>query len=203
MRNSLLTFEQNIAETHHLSLLYRYMTDHIRAPYAYEDLLRSQLVYAVSAFDKLIHDLVRIGMLQIFMGQRLATPAYLARTITIQTHGDLTGATFPPKEFLFQQEIVQQLSRSTFQDPDRIVEGLAHIWSATDKWAMVAKKFGSMSSADVRTRLKLIANRRNAIVHEADMDPLTNAKTPITAQECEQSVAFLLACGQAITNLVV
>jgi hypothetical protein len=148
-------------------------------------------VYAVSAFDKLIHDLVRIGMLQIFMGQRPTTPAYLVRTITIQVHADLIGATFPPKEFLFQQEIVKRLSRATFQDPDRIVEGLAHIWNGADKWAMVAAKIGSTSVADVRTRLKLIANRRNAIVHEADMDPLTNAKTPITAQECEQSIAFL------------
>jgi hypothetical protein len=134
---------------------------------------------------------------------RPATPAYLARTITIQIHADLTGATFPPKEFLFQQEIVKQLSRATFQDPDRIAEGLAHIWNPPDKWAMVAAEIGGTSAQDVRMRLKLIANRRNAIVHEADMDPLTNANTPITAQECEETVAFLLGCGQAITNLVV
>ncbi len=63
------------------------------------------------------------------------------------------------------------------------------------QWAMVAAKIGGTSAPDVRTRLKLITNRRNAIVHEADMDPLTNAKTPITAQECEQAVSFLLGCG--------
>jgi hypothetical protein len=203
MLNSLKTFEQNIAETHHLSLLHRYIAEHIRTPFSYDDLLRSQLVYAVSAFDKLIHDLVRIGMMEIFIGKRPATPAYLARPITIQVHVDLTGATFPPKEFLFQQEVVKQLSRATFQDPDRIAEGLAHISNAPDKWALVGTRIGGTSAADVRTRLKLIANRRNAIVHEADMDPLTNAKTPITANECEQSVGFLLACGQVITHLVV
>ena len=162
----------------------------------------SDPVYAVSAFDKLIHDLVRIGMMEIFIGKRPATPAYLARPITIQIHVDLTGATFPPKEFLFQQEIVKQLSRATFQDPDRIAEGLAQISNTPDKWALVAARIGGTSAVDVRTRLKLIANRRNAIVHEADMDPLTNAKTPITATECEQSVGFLLDCGHAITQVV-
>jgi hypothetical protein len=50
--------------------------------------------------------------------------------------------------------------------------------------------------------LKLISVRRNAIVHEADMDPLTNAKAPISRDECNDVTDFLLNCGNAIGRLV-
>jgi len=97
----------------------------------YDDLLRSQVVYAVSAFDKLIHDLVRIGMVQIFSGARPATAKYLSESI-----------------------------------------------------------------------LRIIVVRRNAIVHEADIDPTTNAKPPITQVECREITDFLQSCGTTIAGLV-
>jgi hypothetical protein len=50
--------------------------------------------------------------------------------------------------------------------------------------------------------LKLISTRRNAIVHEADMDPLTNARTPITRAEANDITDFLEKCGTSIVNLV-
>lgn len=51
--------------------------------------------------------------------------------------------------------------------------------------------------------MKLIATRRNAIVHESDMDPLTNLKTPISREECETITDFIASCGNAIVGLVV
>jgi len=69
------------------------------------------------------------------------------------------------------------------------------------------RRFGSNAAepvkpADARTKLKLISVRRNAIVHEADMDPLTNAKAPISRDECNDVTDFLLNCGNAIGRLV-
>ena len=40
------------------------------------DLLRACVVYAVSAFDHFIHEITRIGMLEIAASQRPAPPAY-------------------------------------------------------------------------------------------------------------------------------
>jgi hypothetical protein len=60
-----------------------------------------------------------------------------------------------------------------------------------------------VSSDDAKKKLKLISVRRNAIVHEADMDPLTNVRSPISRNECADVTHFLLDCGNAIGRLVV
>jgi hypothetical protein len=111
------------------------------------------------------------------------------------------SATIPPKEYLFEQEVVRKLSRLTFQDPERVAEGLAMIWDEKQKWDKIASKLG-MSAEAAKTRLKLIVARRNAIVHEADMHPMTNAKTPLAKIECSEITDFIHACGHAVTDLV-
>ena len=55
----------------------------------------------------------------------------------------------------------------------------------------------------VRTKLKLIADRRNAIVHQSDTTPFGNVKTSISAAECADITDFVQSCGQAIAKLVV
>ena len=41
------------------------------------DLLRSQIVMVVSALDHYIHEITRIGMLEVYDGKRPQTPAFL------------------------------------------------------------------------------------------------------------------------------
>ena len=54
----------------------------------------------------------------------------------------------------------------------------------------------------VRNYLKLIAVRRNAIVHEADIDPIYNKKQPIAHHESQDITNFIEKCGAAIYDLV-
>jgi hypothetical protein len=201
MLNALSLFDQNIARARELSALYSYLKETITSPFSFEDVLRSQIVYSVSAFDKLIHDVIRIGMLSTYQGTRLPTPRYLREQISIEFHAALTTASLPPKEILFEQEVVRKLSFLSFQDPDKLVDGLSLIWPAKNKWADIAKEMAVDPDAG-RTRLKLISARRNAIVHEADMHPLTNIKTAITLAECEDISKFIQSCGQAVVKLV-
>lgn len=53
-----------------------------------------------------------------------------------------------------------------------------------------------------KKNLKLIATRRNAIVHEADLDPVTHIKQSIDSQIVSDNTHFLEACGDAIDSLV-
>ena len=76
------------------------------------------------------------------------------------------------------------------------------IWSEKQKWQKIAAAMGQTSDATT-TRLRLIVSRRNAIVHESDMDPLSNAKTPIARQEVDDATQFIEACGISIATLVV
>lgn len=201
MRNALALFNENIKSARHAGGLYDYLTASVTVPASFEDLLRSQVVYAVSAFDKLIHDLVRIGMLEIFTGARPPTPKYLSEPISIQVHSDLISASIPPKEHIFEQAIFRKLKTASYQDPIKVADGLSYIWDEKQKWQKISEKMARPDSV-TRTTLKLIADRRNTIVHEADIDPLTNEKLGITKAECEELTDFLHLCGNEIAKLV-
>jgi hypothetical protein len=202
MHRAVSAFATSIQDARTLTALYDFLTTAVPSPFSYDDLLRSQIVYSVGAFDKLIHELVRIGMVETFMGSRVATPKYHSESISIQFHGVLLAATVPPKEILFEQEIARKLKFLSFQDPAKVAEGLANIWDENDKWTKIAGVMG-WSAEDAKTKLKLIVQRRNAIVHESDSDPLSNVKTPITRAECKDVTDFMALCGNSIASLVI
>ena len=201
MRNALAIFEGTINEARHLTALYEYLSGQIAVPYPFEDLLRAQVVYVIGAFDKLMHDIIRIGMCETYVGWRSPTGRYRAEPIPLELHATLIAATVPPPQHIFELEVVKKLRWLSFQRPDPIAEGLSLIWDEKHKWTAIA---GAMTSdpQSVRTKLLLYATRRNAIVHESDMDPMTNAKTPLRTAEVTEITDFIEACGRAIVGLV-
>src|SRR5258708_23858384 len=101
MLRAVSVFATSIQDARSLTALYDYLTTAVPSPFSYDDLLRSQIVYSVSAFDKLIHELIRIGMVATFMGSRAASLRYHADPISLQFHVVVLAATVPPKEILF------------------------------------------------------------------------------------------------------
>lgn len=69
-------FLELVNDTQNVKILYEYIENTMKAPIDTSDLLRWQWVQCISAFDKFVHDIVRIGMIDIFQGNRLATPKY-------------------------------------------------------------------------------------------------------------------------------
>jgi hypothetical protein len=201
MLNSLSAFRENIRSARELGPLYDYLVANIMVPMNFDDLLRSQIVYSVSAFDKLIHDLVRIGMVDTFIGTRTQTPKYSAEKMSMEAYNLISAATIPPKEYYFEQHIVSKLKLIAYQDPDKVADGLSYIWDEQNKWQAIAAAM-TMDGPSVRTKLRLIINRRNFIVHEADIDPATGLKRPITKADCESTISFLESCGEKIVGLV-
>ena len=201
MHNSKGRFLENITQATELGTLYDYLVANVAIPNAFDDLLRSQLVYAVSAFDKLIHDLVRIGMVQVFVGSRPATEKYLSEGIQLRHLALLSPASIPPPAVAFEQIVREKLSVLSFQDPKKLADGLSFIWPETQKWQVLAGALGR-SDEDARTTLRLIATRRNAIVHEADLDPVSHNKQAITKQEAEDATSFLKCLGTEIYDRV-
>jgi hypothetical protein len=119
----------------------------------------------------------------------------------MQLHGELVGATVPPKEYLFEQEIIRKFRVQSYQEPSKVAEGLSLIWEETHKWQKIGEKMGLIPD-DARTKLRLITTRRNAIVHEADIDPISHMQNTISRAECQDITDFLENCGNAITYLV-
>ena len=201
MRNAVALFNANILAAKQSGSIYGYLENSVTSPLSFGDLLRFQIVYSVSAFDKLIHDLVRIGMVETFAGRRPATPKYTNESISLKIHADLVAASFPPKEHIFEQFLYQKFKITSYQDPDKVADGLSYIWGEGQKWQKIAGQMG-LSDSDTRKTLKLIADRRNAIVHEADIDPVTKTKYNIAKSECGEITDFLHKCGNEIAKLV-
>ena len=202
MLNSKGAFQYNIQQANELGALYDYLSNTVPIPEQFDDLLRSQIVNAVSAFDKLMHDLIRIGMVEIFENQRPSTSKYLSEAIAIQHLPGLAAGAIPPSAVRFEEIIREKLSKLSFQDPTKIADGLSYIWNETQKWQRMAGTLG-MCDDDVKRKQKLIVTRRNAIVHEADLNPITNKKQTITRLEATDASNFLLALGNRIYDLVV
>jgi hypothetical protein len=202
MYNSLATFKANLVSVRELASLHEYLQTHVKSPMVFDDLLRFQIVYSVSALDKLIHDLIRIGMVQSFTGKRPPTSKYLAEKISMSAYGALSAATIPPKEFYFEQEVISKLRTIAYQSPDNIADGLSYIWDEKFKWQRVAGVM-LMSEDAAKTQLRLIVDRRNKIVHEADIDITTGVKFTISKADCESTIAFIEKCGEEIVKLVV
>jgi hypothetical protein len=215
MLNAAAEFKAGITAARESCVLFDYLTANVGPAMSFDDLLRFQIVYTVSAFDKLNHDLIRIGMRDCFTGARTATAKYKAETIELQFHEQLAArieaevtATvlkqpppLPPKQFLFEREIQRKLAFLSFQDPDKVADGLSLIWGEKYKWDKIAGQMG-ITAHTVRTQLRLIVTRRHAIVHEADLDPVLATKNPITRRIAIDSTDFIERCGLAIAHLV-
>ncbi|MCD8101824.1 MAG: hypothetical protein LUE26_04540 [Alistipes sp.] len=166
------------------------------------DILRSEIVYAVSAFDRLIHDIIRVGIIEIYNSLRPATVSYDNFQICMSHMRSILNPlpnTNPHK--LLEDIIINKHKYIAYQDPDKISEGLSLIWHEQHKWQKIASLM-SMTDKNVKIELKNIVIRRNQIVHESDIDLFTQNLQPINDQDVMQSVDFLDLLGNTIFNLV-
>lgn len=122
-------FLSNLQTCREQTALHDFLKMSITSPLGFDDLLRFQLVYAVSSFDKLLHDIIRVGMVESLIGTRVPTAKFKAEAITIEFHATLVSSTLPPAQILFDQEVVRRLRLLSFQDPDKVADGLSLIWA--------------------------------------------------------------------------
>jgi hypothetical protein len=139
MRNALALFDSNLSAARNLEALYSFLSANVTAPMPYDDLLRSQVVYAVSAFDKLIHDLVRTGMVQIFSGARPPTAKYLSEPIRKSSL-----ALYPLRPPPSMSSAIAHRLEAVLTDPDTrmarlsvFADSMHHIRAQKPDWCLV------------------------------------------------------------------
>lgn len=205
MQKAFEQFNSNIKAVKEMDALYHHLTSDLKLPNDLSDILRSQLVYAVSALDKLIHELVKTGMLQAFMNQRSKTSKFNSFSISLETYHNIqqTGQQQPntlqlePPEYFLEQEIIVKHKYLAFQEPDKIADALSFIWEEKQKWQKIALLFNAPDD-DIKKKLKSIVSRRNLIVHEADIDLQTNSRNSIEANDVKEAVDFIFKLGENI-----
>ncbi len=180
------------------------------------DLLRAQIVYSVSALDRLLHQLIKQGMIEIFNNKRVITSKYETFTISLKSLSNiqkvLSMETLPSRQedtaaYWIEMEILQKHKVLSFQEPDKISDGLSLIWQEAHKWQKIFekldKKIGSINfqkENDMKNYLKNIIIRRNQIVHEGDI--FVNDMREIKKEEVSEIVEFINKLGTIIYECV-
>ncbi|MCM5664199.1 HEPN domain-containing protein [Galbibacter mesophilus] len=195
-------FDKGINRVRNIDTLFIHLTTVLGfKPIDVSDLLRSEIVYSLSSFDRLVHDLVKLGMLDSFKGNRTPTNAYKNFSISLNQFDAINNASVPPAAFIFEQTISSAHKHLSFQDPDKVSEALSLIWHENHKWQKIATEMG-MTQNNLKTELKNIVIRRNQIVHEGDFDLFTGDIQPIIHSDAKQSVDFIDNLGNTIYDLV-
>lgn len=207
-------FKYSIAEVKKIRTIYDHMIANVRLSQEdVSDLLRAQLVNAVSALDRFLHELVRIGIVESFLQQRPLTNKFKSFVLTSQTIIkilELERASTPPqsveedKTYWINKEVTENLKTLSFQHPNKIKDALSYIWKEEHKWQVIAKEMNLPGYTDndkqryLEQTLVLIAERRNQMVHEADVDPSTHIRRSVSVAEIDVIISFIELFAETI-----
>lgn len=202
MHSAKAQFDDSFNRIDKVDAIYQHWINTLRLPHTdVEDLLRSEIVYSVSALDRFIHDLVKAGMVEIYEGRRAATPQYSSFNLSIGQHQDIQTAIVPPPGMVFRSIIEKKHSYETFQAHEKIKDALNLIWNETHKWQRIAHAIGRTEN-DIKTELSNIVIRRNQIVHEMDLDLSTGSAQSISHATTRHIVTFVKLLGETIHSLL-
>ena len=203
MLNSIEYFRANIERANLLGGLHEALSHLTTSAIDSTDLLRAQIVLAVSALDYYIHEITRVGMLEVCAGARPKTNAFLRFQITMDSA--MTGLACGGGTSWFETEIREKHGYLSFQFPDKIADAI-RLFSSCELWPSVASKLG-ITVQDVKNRLTLIVDRRNKIAHEADLDPsypgIPGTRWPISPADVASAIDFIEEVCEAIHAIVI
>lgn len=167
MQSALDEFEKTLARVRHFHGLHAAFTATLTDAVDLSDILRAEIVMAVSALDRYVHDLTRLGMIECHTGRRPKTDAFNKFSVPMSAaRAVANGAT---ASIALEAEIRSKHSYLSFQHPDKIADAV-RLFSSVPLWEQVGARLG-LSGKDTKAMLGVIVDRRNKIAHEADTDP--------------------------------
>jgi len=195
-------FEQNIARVKNLGFLHKSIFELNDKNLDLSDILRAQHVMLVSALDHFIHEIVRIGMLEIYNNKRKITKEFEKFIHLIDKEILLKKAILEEKnDTWLNYQIRYKHGLKSFQQAEKIDEAILLI-DPRDLWAEIAKKL-SLDKEDLKKELNLIISRRNQIAHEADIEPQYKELREIKIEDVNDSILFVETIVSTIFFLVI
>jgi hypothetical protein len=163
------------------------------------DILRAAIVFAVSAFDRFVHDIARVGMMEVYQNARPRTDAFGRFSVLMDSV--LLVVTTPNSTQWLEDEIRRQHAWLSFQHPDKVADAV-RLFCTKELWKDVGTRLG-IDAKSAKNRLWLIVDRRNKIAHEADTDPsYPGARWPIDEVLVQEAIDSLEAIASAIFEVV-
>lgn len=216
MLNPIEQFRENITRVQVLDGVHTALDNTTTAALDLTDLLRAQIVMIVSALDLYIHEITRIGMLEVYNGKRPQTDAFLRFQVTLDSAMQGTELAIERLKLAMQRnpdpskdkwlddkwldsQIRERHSHKSFQKPEDIADAV-RLFSSCQLWQDVANQL-NLDAQDVKNDLLAIVKRRNQIVHEADLDPTypgTMTRWSISPADVASTLEFIQDVCEAI-----
>lgn len=202
MTNALNQYNQNTVYVRGYGQLYEMLLTNLPSlSQQAEMLLRAQWVMAVSAFDTFFHDVVRIGLIEMFVGNRPVSNGaknYLVSYNALKAILDANSII--DKQLLLNNEIRRINSKDAFQSPQSI-EYVMSILGIQNIWNKISPTIG-MRAVDIKDQLAIIVRRRNQIAHESDINPATSCQIPISKSDVDNMTSFMDRIVNAVYQLL-
>ena len=218
MTNAIRVFRDGILETRKMSIVYNHFVNDLNISHdEVADILRAQVVNVVSAFDRLIHELITNGVIEIFLGKRKKKKKFLNQPFKAETlikSIEFTKPGFIPTsvndnpQYLVEKEMREKMSYLAFEAPEKVKDALNYIWDNDHKFKTIAVDMAMTGATDnekqkkLEQELQLIVDRRNQIAHEGDIDPSTNSKRTISIEMSNDAINFIEKLGESVYKLI-
>jgi len=200
MENSYSRFKANLISINALNHIYEYLNQCNVETIDLSELLRAEYVLIVSAFDSLVHDMVRSGLLRIFENEN-CDKSLDKFQISLQVAKNILATdSLTERTRLLNLEIRKITSKDSYQSPSSI-ESALQLLSITKIWSKLSLVI-SIPSEDIKKQLAIIIDRRNKIAHEADWNILMNEKNPIGNEDLIIVREFIKKISNALFTIV-
>jgi len=194
-------FMLNILEVKKLNDLYTFNLQTLSSGIDINGLLRTQLVFVVSALDQYIHQVVITEVKNILILRTLSPISFSKLLIGLDSLNLLLD-TLDINDMLpiIEKDISIKLGWKSFQQPDKINEALrmvcdCNIWDGVS--ALLHR-----TNKEIKEQLSLIVKRRDCIAHEADFDIANQCQYPINEQMTKEAVNFIITIVFMIDSIV-
>jgi hypothetical protein len=198
MQRAIEKFRLNIKSVKDLDTIYTLLANNCSEQAS--DILRAEIVLAVSALDCFIHDLVKQGMVETYQGIRTPSNNFPNYPIPLKFLKLIESAANADEKLGYLDNAIKGInSKDSYQAPKNIDYALQFI-NIKNIWQKI---FDLMSSKadDIKDRLSEIIDRRNKIAHEADYNALTGSKTLIEQQNINDIIQFIEKLCESIYQI--
>lgn len=155
---------------------------------------RASIVLGISALDAYVHNLCVESIVEAYANRRYRNNYFgEVKVGLISAEAGIASSSLS----WLEGEVRSLFSRDTFQRPNDISKALRFVDGGTKRWTRISARLGSTSEETMAT-LNNIVDRRNMIVHEADIDPVWGAVRPLTADDTESAIRFIGSLVEAI-----
>jgi len=203
MQQAIDTFKLNIDSVKQLDGIYQYLEhNNVGKILDLSEILRAEIVLAVSAMDNFISDILLIGLVENFEQRKPLSNEFAKFRLDMQTVMSIINEPSQREKAAILGEYVRKFNEgNSYQKPENIANTLK-LLGINNLWNKVSVIMDIKNPADVSKELEIIVWNRHKIAHEADINPTTLRKYPRVREDTFKAVEFIEKLCNAIFIIV-